>query len=302
MERSGQTVLTRRAEESLSVARVNWSPSESWELRVGEFSADWSDPLSVFGHWAQLARECYLPAVRKIDFQDNLQDLLRLRRQHLDPDWRRQVNRAIYRTRRKRKRFVRYQALKDACAAGRAPPAQSKGGHVNWGRLFGNVSPAEALTSHYSAIFEFYSLEEAAQESVARQSVMQNWFSRPVGTNEFVCDLPRLQRALNRLHLGKSSPDGLTAEVLRQLPGDELSKMAATIPDMFRSLSFEAKLDCHHGFVDPEESSNEVFVRHAPNLRLVSFSQVAGVSLDGCTSASAVEGAPSWFRARSSAC
>ena len=36
---------------------VNWSPSELWELRVGEFSADWSDPLSVLGHWAQLARE-----------------------------------------------------------------------------------------------------------------------------------------------------------------------------------------------------------------------------------------------------
>ena len=48
-----------------------------------------------------------------------------------------------------------FQALKDACASGRAPPVQSKGGHVNGGRLFGNVSPAEALSSHYSAIFEF---------------------------------------------------------------------------------------------------------------------------------------------------
>ena len=70
----------------------------------------------------------------------------RVRRQQLDPDWRRQVNRAIYRTRRKRKRFMRFQAVKDACASGRAPPVQSKGGHVKWGRLFGNVSPAEALS------------------------------------------------------------------------------------------------------------------------------------------------------------
>ena len=77
---------------------VKWSPSELWFHRVREFSANWSDPLSAFGHLAQIARECCLPAERKVDFQDNLQDLLRLRRQRLDPDWRRQVNRAIYRT------------------------------------------------------------------------------------------------------------------------------------------------------------------------------------------------------------
>ena len=135
---------------------------------------------------------------------------------------------------------MRYQALKDACASGRAPPVKSKGGHVNWGRLFGSVSPAEALSSHYSAIFEFDNLEEAAQESEMRQSVMQSWHSRPAGTQEFTCDLPQLMRALNRLHLGKSSPDGLTAEVLRRLPDAELSKMAAAIQEMFRSLSFDA--------------------------------------------------------------
>ena len=219
---------------------VNWPPSESWCLRVGEFSADWSDPLSVLGQLAQVARECRLPFARKFDFQDNLQDLLQLRRQHLDSDWRRQVNRAIYRTRRERKRFVWFQALKDACASGRAPSLQSKGGHVISGRLFGHVSPAEALSSHYSASFELGGLEEAGQESAVRQSVMQSWHSRPSGTHEFVCDLPRLESALKRLHLDKSSLDGFTAKMLRQLPHDELFKVAAAIQKMFRSLSFEA--------------------------------------------------------------
>ena len=73
-----------------------------------------------------------------------------------------------------------------------------------------------------------------------RQSKMQSWHSRPAGTHKFVCDLPRLEIALKRLHLGKSSPGGLTAEMLRQLPHDELIKMAAAIQEMFRSLSFEA--------------------------------------------------------------
>ena len=73
-----------------------------------------------------------------------------------------------------------------------------------------------------------------------RQSVMQSWHSRPAGTHEFVCDLPRMESALKRLHLGKSSSDGLTSEMLRLLPHDELIKMAAAIQEMFRSLSFEA--------------------------------------------------------------
>ena len=92
------------------------------------------------------------------------------------------------------------QALKDACASGRAPPVQNKCGHVNWARLFGNVSPAEALSSHYSASFEFDCLEEAARESAVRQPVIQRWHSRLAGTKEFVCDLPRLELALKRLH------------------------------------------------------------------------------------------------------
>ena len=140
-----------------------------------------------------------------------------------------------------------FQALKDACASGRAPPVQSKGGHVNWCRLFGNVSPAEALSSHYSAIFEFDGLERAAQESV-----MQSWHSRPAGTHEFVCDLPRTESALKRLHLEKSSLDGLTAEMLRQLPHDELIKMAAGIQEMFRSLSFgRSSVSCLLSCSDP---------------------------------------------------
>ena len=85
---------------------VKWYPSEFWFHRVNEFSADWSDPLSAFGCWAQIARECCLSVEQKVAFQDHLQDLLRLRRQRLDPDWRCQVNRAICRTRRKRKRIM----------------------------------------------------------------------------------------------------------------------------------------------------------------------------------------------------
>ena len=186
---------------------MKWSPSEFWFHRVSEFSADWFDPLSVFGQWAQIAQECRLPAERKVDFQDNLQDLLRLRRQHLDPDWRRQVNRAIFRTRKKRKRLMQFRALKEACASGRAPPVQSKCGHLNWSRLFGNDPLAEKLISHYSPIFKFDNMEEAARESAVRQSLMQRWHSRPAGSDVFVCALPSLERALKRLHLGKSSPD-----------------------------------------------------------------------------------------------
>ena len=65
------------------------------------------------------------------------------------------------------------RALKEACASGRAPPVQSERGHINWSRLFGNDPPAEKLTSHYSAIFEFDNPEEAARECAARQSLLK---------------------------------------------------------------------------------------------------------------------------------
>ena len=80
-------------------------------------------------------------------------------------------------------------------------------------------------------IVEFDRLEEAARESAARQSCMQRWLSRPDCTEEFVTC---------RVWNGKSSPGGLTAEMFRQLPEEELVRREASIQDMFRSLSFEA--------------------------------------------------------------
>ena len=133
---------------------------------------------------------------------------------------------------------------------------QSKYGHLNWSRLFGNDPLAEKLTSHYSANFRFDNLEEAARECAVRQSLLQRWHSRPAGSEVFVCDLPSLERALKRLHLWKSSPDGLTAEMLRQLPEDELLKMAAAIQEMFRSLSFAENWTV----INPEERNHEISV------------------------------------------
>ena len=77
------------------------------------------------------------------------------------------------------------RALKEACASGRAPPVQSKCGHLNWSRLFGNDFVAEKLTSHYSATFEFDNLDEAARGCAVRQSLLQRWHSRPAGSDVF---------------------------------------------------------------------------------------------------------------------
>ena len=116
------------------------------------------------------------------------------------------------------------------------------------------------LTSHYSAIFEFDNLEEAARECAARQSLLQRWHSRPAGSDVFVCDLENLERALKRLHLVKSSPDGLTAEMLRQLPENELRKSGCCHQGNVSFLVLCSKLDCHHGFVDPQERNHEILV------------------------------------------
>ena len=153
-----------------SCCTLRWSPSE---LLSNKLNAYWSHPLSTSRHWAQTSRECRLPPDRKHDFQDNLQDLLQLLCHSPELDSQRLVNRAICRTRRRRKRFVRSQVLTGACATGRAPLF----------RINVDMSIAqEPLTPHYSAIFEFDRLEEAARESAVRRSSMQSWLSRPYGT------------------------------------------------------------------------------------------------------------------------
>ena len=103
-------------------------------------------------------------------------------------------------------------------ASGSCSLELSRKRHLDWSRLFGNDPPTEKLTSHCSAIFGFHNLEEAARESAVRQSLVQRWLSRLARSDVFVCDLPSLERALKRLHLEKSSADGQTAEMLRQLP------------------------------------------------------------------------------------
>ena len=77
---------------------VKWSPSEFWFHRVNEFSADWSDPLSAFGHRAQIARECCLPAERKVDFQDNLQDSRKARLDEQQTEFERTLTRKCNQT------------------------------------------------------------------------------------------------------------------------------------------------------------------------------------------------------------
>ena len=92
---------------------------------------------------------------------------------------------------------MQFHALKEACASGRTRLRGARVVYFNLARLFGNDSLAGKLTSHYSAIFDFDNLEEAARESAVRQSLMHRWHSRPAGSDVFVCDLQSLERALN---------------------------------------------------------------------------------------------------------
>ena len=92
------------------------------------------------------------------------------------------------------------------------------------------------------------------------------------------------------LHHEKSSPDGLSAEMFRQLSDEELVRMAAAIHE-----TFEASWTVLHGFVDSEESRHESFARHASNFLFVPLSQAVGLHLDGCSPAFTVDGSSVWI-------
>ena len=88
-------------------------------------------------------------------------------------------------------------------------------------------------------------MEEAARECAVRQSLMQRCHSRPAGSDVFVCDLPSFERVLKRLHLVKSSLNGITAEMLRQLSESELLKMAAarkcSVPSLLQQAGLSSR-------------------------------------------------------------
>ena len=204
---------------------VGWRPASSWHPAVAEKAQhlDWQDWSSCADSLASLA-----VVHQQDEGKDNsreqddqvLQELLEAAAT-MPPEGRRLFGKRIWRRRRLLRRQRAHAALEKACKAGRAPRTPSGSSHVNWSELTRGQDPRDLLFQHF---FEIYGLEGAELEAAAsaRRVWIERWRDEEAATEPFVVTPALLRKALSRLKPGKASPDGITAEVLRELPDEML--------------------------------------------------------------------------------
>ena len=92
---------------------------------------------------------------------------------------------------------------------------------MNWSELTRGQDPRDLLFQHF---FEIDGLEGAELEAAAsaRRVWIERWRDEEAATELFVVTPALLRKALSRLKPGEASPDGITAEVLREFPDEML--------------------------------------------------------------------------------
>ena len=211
----------------------HWTAGDSWSSFADSF--DWNFyawdrtveawRAGAFQHCARRATN------RPKDIV--LQDLLE-QRAIASSDERRILNRLIWRHRRKIKRKKALLRLQDAAFRGCAP-APSRTKHVNWFKLFGGEDAQTCIHTFYT---EIYDLEvwDKLLEIHEKEMMVTKWLDLRIDVTVFQVTRERLLAALLKLRLGKKSPDGITAEILRSLPSHAIDLLAAFFTKILASL------------------------------------------------------------------
>ena len=143
------------------------------------------------------------------------------------------MSKQIWRRKRHLKREAIEQTIQTAAAAGRAPPGPRPSLHVRWDKLLeGKESSPEELLSDYFK--ELYGVQGVAKTRAAeaRALAITGWINKEDevqkdGTSGI--DATGFATALKKLKKGKNSPDGLTAEVLQNLPLEQRSRFSKEV-------------------------------------------------------------------------
>ena len=246
---------------------LNWKPAGSWFEHAAAMDWKWSDWDACRKQWSTLTTEHRDPAIVQEDANSELKALLE-EANLAPPALRHYYSKRIWRLRRKLRRCRAREALSRACRAGKAPGLARSCAHINWGRLFGDQDPAGVLSKFFADIFE---LEGEAFEQAKRlkQEWIDSWTGDRLDGHALKVTVDVLERAIKRLKLGKSSPDGVTAEMLKALPGPALESLAK---DFTRRLAT----------LDVQESWTEVKATLIPKIpaahELKSFRPVSSLS------------------------
>ena len=156
----------------------------------------------------------------------------------MTPEERRTINKTIWRHRRKRNRARMNEAV-DATLFGAKKPERPKPSVVNWRRICGENDPKTKLEERFTDLYAL-TPEEQTRENGEKQLWVQRWLA--------VCDDPmtvpmqkvftpkQMFERIRKLHLGKGSPDGCTAELFHGLPNAAVCSLAVFFTSIFLTL------------------------------------------------------------------
>ena len=115
---------------------------------------------------------------------------------------------------------------------------RKRGKHFNWLRFFGQEPPSVAIRSFYADIFEIRELQLKAKN----ERILELRHAQESGVWEIAISSSDVWKCLCRLKKGKSSPDGVTAEMLLALPVEQILCLARNMQAMLSSLNFQGDL------------------------------------------------------------
>jgi len=146
--------------------------------------------------------------------EEVLRELLWCARVESCPQQRRLLNRRIWRYRRAKRRTRAKEELRIAATRGCMPRSRRMSTVINWRKLFADTDPLQGLHQHFHNI---YCLDTTAfeRERLCKQHFIGTWRSLRIDILPFQITVATLAKAISKLKLGKSSPDGCTAEMYR---------------------------------------------------------------------------------------
>ena len=204
----------------------NWKPALSWNQFAVDLPWQWQSWETCAATWREAAKE-HQASAATIEPDLELQALIvAVRRAGIEE--KRIISKKIWRRRRHLRRLRELERLDDAAATGRAPPRPRPSCHLNWLRIFGNTPAKEAITEYFVELFGLPQGQRVLARG-AKAHWIAVWRDLRIDLGGFTVSATRLQKAIGKLKCGKSSPDGITAEMLKSLPQSALQSLAADL-------------------------------------------------------------------------
>ena len=253
----------------------NWKPDNRWEMQANDKMDVWNvDWMKAADQLRTTAEECREKKEKNVD--QVLKDMLAAK--HTVPlEERKELYKRIWRRRRHLKRLENLTDLQLAAAAGRAPPGARPSMHLNWGKIVGNSGdlPKTLLTTYLANLYGLPK-EEAGAVAAVRQDFVDRWLSLRVDMTDSPFNVTCFDKALRKVKRGKSSPDGVTAEMLQALPPAPRASLASDIVRRCAYLDFPTEWMESTAAMAPKVVGATDLSKFRPIARLVTMRKVLG--------------------------